>query len=67
MAALRDFYEVLGITDRRCSEDEVKAAYKKAALKWHPDRNHGRIEEATERFKEVGRSRLKCVHFGCRL
>ena len=50
---MRDFYEVLGITDRRCSEDDIKKAYKKAAMKWHPDKNIGNEAEATERFKEV--------------
>ena len=50
---MRDLYETLGIEDRRCSQEEVKKAYKKAALKWHPDRNVNNVEEATEKFKEV--------------
>jgi hypothetical protein len=35
-SVMMDFYEQLGITDRRCSQDEIRAAYKKTALKWHP-------------------------------
>ena len=37
MADKRDYYEVLGL-DKNASEDDIKQAYRKAALKWHPDR-----------------------------
>lgn len=46
-------YEILMISDRTVPVDEIKKAYKKAALKWHPDRNFGKEKEAEERFKEV--------------
>src|SRR4051812_15879016 len=45
----RDYYEVLGI-ERNASLDEVKKAYKKLALKFHPDRNPN-DKEAEEQFK----------------
>ena len=37
MADRRDYYEVLGL-DKSASADDIKGAYRKAALKWHPDR-----------------------------
>ncbi|KAG1759195.1 hypothetical protein EDD22DRAFT_806799 [Suillus occidentalis] len=46
-----DYYKLLGIS-RDASEDEIKKAYKKMALKWHPDRNGG-SEEASKKFKEI--------------
>ncbi|MFZ2201944.1 MAG: DnaJ C-terminal domain-containing protein [Microgenomates group bacterium] len=50
MATQRDFYEVLGI-GKSASEAEIKSAYRKLALKYHPDRN--KEAGSTEKFKEV--------------
>lgn len=50
--AKRDYYEILGV-DKNASTDEIKKAYKKLALKYHPDRNQG-DQEAEEKFKEIG-------------
>jgi molecular chaperone DnaJ len=48
----RDFYEVLGVT-RTAAVDDIKASYRKAALKWHPDRNPENKQQAEERFREA--------------
>ena len=51
MAQKRDYYEVLGV-DKNASEDDIKKAYRKIAIKYHPDRNTGN-KEAEEKFKEA--------------
>lgn len=50
MATKRDYYEVLSVS-RNASKDEIKSAYRKLALKYHPDRN--KSSEAEEKFKEI--------------
>jgi DnaJ-domain-containing protein 1 len=53
-----DYYATLGI-QRGASEAEIKKAYRKKALQWHPDTNADRQEEAEEKFKTIsGRSAL---------
>ena len=71
MANKRDYYEVLGVA-KTANADEIKKAYRKLALKYHPDRNPG-DKEAEEKFKEAAEAyevlsdvdkRAKYVQFG---
>lgn len=52
MSTKRDFYEILGIT-KSASDAEIKSAYRKMALQWHPDKHAQNKKEAEEKFKEI--------------
>ena len=50
---MKDYYEVLGVS-KSASAAEIKSAYRKLALKWHPDRN--KIPDAEEKFKQINQA-----------
>ncbi len=51
--ASKDYYQILGI-NKDANQEEIKKAYRKLALKYHPDANPDKKEEAEKKFKEIG-------------
>lgn len=49
---MKDYYKILQL-DKKASPEEIRKAYKKLALQWHPDRNKGNEKVAGEKFKEI--------------
>eukprot|EP00485_Elphidium_margaritaceum_P001346 CAMPEP_0202701164 /NCGR_PEP_ID=MMETSP1385-20130828/14273_1 /ASSEMBLY_ACC=CAM_ASM_000861 /TAXON_ID=933848 /ORGANISM="Elphidium margaritaceum" /LENGTH=238 /DNA_ID=CAMNT_0049358519 /DNA_START=17 /DNA_END=730 /DNA_ORIENTATION=- len=48
-----DYYDILSIS-KDASSEQIKKAYRKKAMQWHPDKNPQNAEEATSKFKEIG-------------
>lgn len=49
---MKDYYQILGVS-KTATQDEIKSAYRKLAMKWHPDRNPDNQEEAKQKFAEI--------------
>lgn len=51
----KNYYKTLGV-ERNATSEEIKKAYRKLAMKWHPDRNKDNKQAAEAKFKEIGQA-----------
>ena len=56
---MTDYYKILGI-NKNSKDSEIKKAYKKMCLKYHPDRNLNNKKESEEKFKEISKAYEVC-------
>ena len=70
MANKRDYYEVLGVS-KNATDQEIKSAYRKLAVRYHPDKQAGKSDaekkEAEEKFKECSEAyEVSCINVSYR-
>ena len=53
MSETKNYYDILQIS-KESTDSEIKKAYRKLAMKWHPDKNPDIAEEAAQKFQEIG-------------
>jgi hypothetical protein len=56
-----DYYKILGV-DKGATDDDLKKAYRKLAMKWHPDKNPNSKEEAENKFKQISEAYEVSIH-----
>ena len=54
-----DYYDVLGV-DKAASADDIKKAYRKLAIKWHPDKNPDNVTESIHEMLELDEAAVYC-------
>lgn len=55
-----NYYDVLGVP-KGANDAEIRKAFRKLALKWHPDKNPDIMEEASKKFQEIGEGEVFCL------
>lgn len=58
-----DYYKILQV-DKSAKDDDLKKAYRKLAMKWHPDKNPNNKKEAEAKFKQISEAYEVCFHKG---
>ena len=56
-----DYYKILQV-DKGAKDDDLKKAYRKLAMKWHPDKNPNNKKEAEAKFKQISEAYDVCVY-----